>query len=110
MQLSQEPVHCAIQLRTIRRAYQLSKKRTQEYFNYKPDYVSRKFKKYVLKAELNPKYKFHSLRHTCASWLVQAGVSLYIVKELLGHSSISVTEIYSHLRTDDLRKSIELLN
>ena len=39
---------------------------------------------------------FHSLRHTCASWLIKAGVDLYTVKEVLGHSSITVTERYVH--------------
>lgn len=39
----------------------------------------------------------HTLRHTCASRLVQAGVSLYVIKEWLGHSTIKVTERYAHL-------------
>ncbi|MBE2189464.1 MAG: tyrosine-type recombinase/integrase, partial [Candidatus Kapabacteria bacterium] len=45
---------------------------------------------------------FHSLRHSFASNLVQKGVPLYTIKELLGHSSISTTEIYSHLNMDTL--------
>ncbi|MFA7418889.1 MAG: site-specific integrase [Melioribacteraceae bacterium] len=68
------------------------------------------FKKYVLRANLNPNFHFHSLRHSFASWLVQSGVSLYHVSKLLGHSSISVTEIYAHLNNNDLSMAVETLN
>lgn len=42
----------------------------------------------------------HVCRHTCASWLVQAGVPLYDVRRQLGHSSMAVTERYAHLAPD----------
>ncbi|MEG8989805.1 tyrosine-type recombinase/integrase [Ignavibacteria bacterium 4148-Me] len=74
------------------------------------DFLSHKFHKYVLKANINPKLNFHSLRHTFASWLVQKGVSIYEVQKLLGHSSVSVTQIYAHLQPDNLRGAIEKLN
>ncbi len=51
----------------------------------------------------------HSLRHTCATRLVQAGVSLFVVQKILGHSSITVTERYSHLSQRDLRSAIDVL-
>ena len=74
-------------------------------------FISHKFKKYVRKAEdINQNLSFHSLRHTFASWLVQKGVSLYIVSKLMGHSDTKTTQIYSHLRTEDLQSSINLLN
>ena len=53
---------------------------------------------------------FHTLRHSFASSLAQKGVNLYVIKELLGHSSISTTEIYSHLNVDSLREAVDKLN
>ena len=50
---------------------------------------------------------FHSLRHTHASRLLEAGVDLYRVKELLGHANITTTERYSHVTSDRLRSAIK---
>lgn len=44
----------------------------------------------------------HDMRHCCASWLVQQGVSLYEVRDILGHSSIKLSERYSHLAPENL--------
>ncbi len=71
--------------------------------------VSHNFKQYVLKANLNPKYHFHTLRHTFASWLIQSGVNIYLVSKLLGHANIKTTEIYAHLRQEDLQKAVNIL-
>ncbi|CAJ9627444.1 site-specific integrase [Burkholderia pseudomallei] len=54
-------------------------------------------------------FRIHDLRHTFASWLVMEGVSLYVVKDLLGHSSITVTERYAHLSPDHGREAVQKL-
>ncbi|CAJ6828175.1 bacteriophage integrase [Burkholderia pseudomallei] len=54
-------------------------------------------------------FRIHDLRHTFASWLVMEGVSLYVVKDLLGHSSITVTERYAHLSPDQTRAAVQKL-
>jgi len=77
---------------------------------YKADHVIHQFKKYVLRAGLNPGLHFHSLRHSFASLLVQKGVSLFFVSKLLGHSNTKTTEIYSHIRQSDLKDVVNLLN
>jgi integrase len=71
------------------------------------DYASKKLKKYVRKQFGDDcKLHFHSLRHTFATWLVQGRVNIYEVQKLLGHSSVKVTEIYSHLAASELHSSV----
>ena len=74
------------------------------------DYVSGKFKKAVRISKLSERIHFHTLRHSFASILVQKGASIYVVKELMGHSDISTTQIYSHLRKENLIDAIRLLD
>ena len=72
-----------------------------------PNYTSRRFKHYVRLARLPGNIRFHSLRHTCASWLVQRGVSLPIVQAILGHSTVRVTQRYAHLAPDVMRAAMQ---
>lgn len=53
---------------------------------------------------------FHTLRHTCASWLVQNGAPLLEVQKLLGHSTPVVTQRYAHLSPEHLRGTIAKLD
>ncbi len=73
------------------------------------DFISKKFKEAVRAAKLDDKIHFHTLRHSFASLLVQRGVSLYVVKELLGHEDLTTTQIYSHLQYQNLRDAVNLL-
>lgn len=66
---------------------------------FSPDYVSQRFPA-LLKKYGFPHIRFHELRHSCASLLINQGMSLKDVQEWMGHSDISVTaDIYGHLET-----------
>jgi integrase len=73
-------------------------------------YVSHKFKAYVRLLGIPENIHFHSLRHTFATWLVQGGVNIYEVQKLLGHSSVKVTEVYSHLAASELHSSVNRID
>jgi len=53
--------------------------------------------------------RFHDLRHSFASRLIEKGVDIIRVKELLGHSSVRVTERYTHSNQKERKKAVELL-
>jgi len=78
--------------------------------------ISETFNRVVTALGLNngvtdPRQKvvFHTLRHTFASWLVEQGIDLYSVKELMGHGTLAMTERYSHLSPDKLRRAVKTL-
>ncbi len=79
-------------------------------FHYSREYISRTFKKVCRKVGLKEEIHFHSLRHSFASHLVMNGVPLVTIKELLGHSSILTTQIYSHVNYGALCDAINTLN
>lgn len=56
-----------------------------------------------------PGVRFHDLRHSCASLLLAAGVDLYTISKILGHSSIQMTQRYAHLETAALKKAMRKL-
>lgn len=62
------------------------------------------------RAKLGDDVVRHTLRHTCASRLVQAGIDIRRVKEWLGHSSITVTMRYAHLAPEHLYEAAAALN
>jgi len=53
--------------------------------------------------------RMHDLRHTFASRLVERGVDLIRIKELLGHSTVKITERYTHSNQEGRKKAVELL-
>jgi len=74
-----------------------------------PGWVTQHFA-YVIKKEGLPKIRYHDLRHSCASLLLQNGVSLKEIQEWLGHSNFSTTaNIYSHLEYTSKLASAETI-
>ncbi|MEO5355492.1 MAG: tyrosine-type recombinase/integrase, partial [Magnetococcus sp. XQGC-1] len=55
-------------------------------------------------------FHIHDLRHTCAAWLVTSGVALPEVRDLLGHSTIRMTERYAHLAPENIRAAVAVLD
>jgi site-specific recombinase XerD len=70
-----------------------------------PNYYTLKFSRLIKKSGIDKKLRFHDLRHTNATLLLQEGVDFKVIQTRLGHSDINTTlNIYSHV-TNEMQKS-----
>jgi integrase/recombinase XerC len=67
--------------------------------------VARMLEKYLQRAGLDPRTSPHTIRHSYATHLLDAGADIRSVQELLGHRSLGTTQIYTHVSTQRLRDS-----
>lgn len=67
--------------------------------------VGRLLQKYLRQAGLDPRTSPHTLRHSFATHMLDAGADIRGVQELLGHKSLATTQIYTHVTTERLRQS-----
>ena len=67
-------------------------------------YLQQMVKRYARKAGINKRISPHTLRHTYATHLLEAGENIRKIQELLGHSNLSTTQIYTSVSTEELKK------
>ena len=76
-----------------------------------PGNLHRQFKTVLKRAGLPTTVRFHDLRHSFATLLLDQGVPLVIVRDMLGHTQISTTaDIYGHVLPDSQRKAADGLD
>lgn len=99
-------------IKNIRSNYKINKKCEDFLFlNSRGSSMSRVIVFIIIKelterAGINKKISPHTFRHSFATHLLQNGADLRYIQEMLGHSSITTTEIYTHLKTEELRDVI----
>lgn len=81
---------------------------TQKSSRMSVDAVQDMVDKYLLKSGLDPKlYSPHKLRHTAATLMLQNGVDIRTLQEVLGHANLNTTQIYTHIDNEGLRTAAQ---
>ena len=71
--------------------------------------IKRSFNTLLKKAKIE-NFRFHDFRHTAASRMLEYGASIRTVQEILGHSSVAVTERHTYTNAKSKAKAVELLS
>jgi site-specific recombinase XerD len=75
-----------------------------------PRNLSRYFQDAVRRSGVR-KIRFHDMRHTCATLLLESGADLTVIKDLLGHSKIQITaDVYTHVRLKVVRGAFDAMS
>ncbi|MCE2876026.1 MAG: tyrosine-type recombinase/integrase, partial [Planctomycetaceae bacterium] len=69
--------------------------------------VRRKVAKYLVQVGLDPDISPHTIRHSFATHMLDNGADLRSVQELLGHQSLSSTQVYTHLTSGRMREAYD---
>lgn len=72
-----------------------------------PDYIRRKLHQFTAEIGLKQRLTPHMFRHSAATLLLENGVDIRFVQRLLGHASLSTTEIYTHVTENSLKAALK---
>lgn len=70
------------------------------------NYIEKMIKRMAKRAGIEKRVHPHMLRHTCATELVEEGVELHVIQDILGHADLSTTEIYLHVRPEQVESAL----